>query len=100
MATATLNSGPAAGTAPDAAGAAPASTGTALATTGAAAAPAANAPASTALVGWRSAALTETVRNVLIQPTVRRSLPYVAVAVMLIIFAMVYPGWRPRPTVR
>ena len=97
MATATLNSGPAAGTAPDAAGAAPASTGTALATTGAAAAPAANAPASTALVGWRSAALTETVRNVLIQPTVRRSLPYVAVAVMLIIFAMVYAWMEATP---
>ena len=97
MATATLNSGPAAGTAPDAAGAAPASTGTALATTGAAAAPAASAPASTALVGWRSAALTETVRNVLIQPTVRRSLPYVAVAVMLIIFAMVYAWMEATP---
>ena len=97
MATATINSGPAAGTASPAGGAAPASTGTALATTGPAAAPGGDAPASTALVGWRSAALTETVRNVLIQPTVRRALPYVAVAVMLIIFAMVYAWMEATP---
>ena len=92
-ATATMNTGMM--TVPDNSGAVAApNTSTALAT-----APGANAPAApgTGLSTWQTLGMSETLRQVINQPSVRRVLPLIVMLIVLVLFALTYAWMSVTP---
>ena len=93
MTTATLNPGTMTGTPmPGAAG-----NSTALATTGAQTPAASNEEAGTALVPWGVSSISDTVKNVITQPAVRRMLPLIVMLFVLVVFGLTYALMQNTP---